>query len=219
MILAVLGGAALLGAVAVALRWVIGRYDALGRKRPFPGISLAVLLIVGIAGLAPVVLRLRLEATLEVASSAIAGTKVQVHCQALGEAFVDAGFELGYVRFGPNGVPERSTLIKRQQCRDLSSYLRSDRDDFSREHVVAIHTLTHEAIHMSGITNEAETECLALQRNAEMAQLLGATRDAAQRLAAHYWDVVYPRMPDPYRSDECRPGGALDRNLPDPPWG
>lgn len=218
MILAVLGGAALLGAAAVARRWVISRYDALGRKRPFPWISLVVLLTVGIAGMTPVVLRLRLEAELEDAASVIAGSRVQVHCQALGEAFVDAGFELGYVRFGPDGVPERSTLIKRQQCRDLSSYLRSDRADFSHEHVVAIHTLTHEAIHMSGVTNESETECLALQRNAQMAELLGASPDAARSLAAHYWDVVYPRMPDSYRSDECRPGGALDRNLPAPPW-
>ena len=218
MILAVLGSAALLGAAAVALRWVIGRYDALDRKRPFPWISLVVLLILGVAGLTPVVLRLRLEAQLEDAASVVAGTRVQVHCQALGEAFVDAGFELGYVKFGPDGVPERSTLIKRQQCRDLSSYLRSDRDAFSHEHVVAVHTLTHEAIHMSGVTDEAQTECLALQRNAEMAQLLGASPDAAQALASHYWDVVYPRMPDPYRSDECQPGGELDRNLPAPPW-
>lgn len=218
MILAVLGGAALLGAGAVVIRWVLRRHDSLGRPRPFPLISLVVLVIVGVAALTPLILRLRLEAKLEEASSVIAGTKVQVHCQALGEAFVDAGFELGYVRFGPDGVPERSTLIKREQCRDLSSYLRSDRSDFSHEHVVAIHTLTHEAIHMSGVTNEVETECLAMQRDAETAQLLGASPDAARALAAYYWDVVYPRMPDSYRSDDCRSGGVLDKDLPDPPW-
>ena len=218
MILAGLGIACLLGATYLGIRWFLDRYDSLGRKKPFPSIAVGGLVLLALAGLVPFFLRQRLEARLEEASSAIVGFPVEVHCQPLGGAFVDAGFELGYVRFGPDGVPERKTLIKRQQCRDLSAYLRSDKSDFTTEHVVAVHTLTHEAIHMSGITNEAETECLAVQRNAEMAELLGADPADAQRLAAYYWETIYPRMPDGYRSDECRPGGELDRRLPNPPW-
>ncbi|MGI8708467.1 MAG: hypothetical protein ACR2LG_09745 [Actinomycetota bacterium] len=49
------------------------------------------------------------------------GVPVEVECQGFGGAFVDAGAEFGYVAFGPDGVPERKTLIKREQCRDLSA--------------------------------------------------------------------------------------------------
>jgi len=117
-----------------------------------------------------------------------------LHCQAFGEAFVDAGQELGYVRFSPTGVAKRTTLIKREQCRDLRDYL-GDPADISHANVVAVHTLTHEAIHMRGVRSEAETECLAVQHDAEMAQLLGASPEHARALAAYYWENVYPRMP------------------------
>ena len=118
----------------------------------------------------------------------------------------------------PDGVPERQTLIKREQCADLRSYLRSDKLQPSREQVAAVHTLTHESIHMSGVTNESETECIALQRDAEMARHLGASTEGASALAQLYWQVVYPLMPPGYRSGECRPGGALDLKGPDSPW-
>lgn len=218
MILAWLGFACLAGAAFLTLKWVLDRYDSLGRLRSFPSIAVGSLVVIALAGLVPFFLRLRLEAKLEEAASAIVGVRVEVHCQAFGEAFVDAGMELGYVRFGPDGVPERRTLIKRQQCRELSDYVGGDHADFSPAEAVAVHTLTHEAMHMSGVTNEAETECLAMQRDAQMARLLGASAPDAHRLAAYYWSDVYPRMPDLYRSDACRSGGELDENLSDAPW-
>ena len=219
MILAWVGVACLLGAALLAIRWMLDRYDSLGRMKPFPWFAIGGLVVVATVVLVPVVLRLRLEARLEDAASAIVGLEVEVHCQAFGEAFVDVGQELGYVRFGPDNVPEHKTLIKRQQCADLSSYVGGGFSDFEREHAVAVHTLTHEAIHMSGVTNEAETECTAVQRDAEMAKLLGAPLEDAQRLAEYYWVSVYPRMPEAYRSDECRSGGSLDIGAPYPPWG
>ena len=218
MILAWLGIAALAGAGYLSARWLLDRYDSLGRVKAFPSIAVGGLVLIALAGLIPFFLRLRLEARLEAASSAIVGVPVDVHCQAFGEAFVDAGMELGYVRFGADGVPERRTLIKRQQCSDLSDYIGGGHDEIVHEHVVAVHTLTHEAIHMSGVTSEAETECVAMQRDAEMARLLGANPEAARALAVYYWENVYPRMPEPYASDDCRSGGALDRDLPDAPW-
>ncbi len=202
MILAWVGGAALLGSTFFFVRWTLDRYDSLGRRRSFPWISVMGLALVGIVAIVPVLLRLRLESRLADAASAIVGTRVAVHCQAFGEAFVDAGQELGYVRFGPDGVPERKTLIKRQQCGDLAAYLR-DPSGFTHEQAVAVHTLTHEAVHMSGVTAEDETECLAVRRDAELAGLLGASAADAQRLARYYWENVYPRMPDTYRSESC----------------
>jgi hypothetical protein len=202
----------------VALRWSRTRTDSLGRARPFPWISTVILILLGATALAPGLLRARLEHRLTVAATTIVGSPVEVHCQSFGEAFVDAGGELGYVAFGPDGRPEPSTLIKRSQCRDLSSYLRSDKSAPSREQVVAVHVLTHEAIHMIGVTSEADTECVAMQRDAQMAHLLGASTEDARALAIEYWERIYPLMPAPYRSDECGPGLALDAGLHGAPW-
>lgn len=218
MILAWIGVACALGAVAVGLRWLFDRYDSLGRRKPFPWVGVGGLALLAAAGLVPFFLRLRIEARLESAASEIVGARVEVRCQAFGEAFVDVGQELGYVRFGPDGVPEPKTLIKRQQCRDLADYVQ-DPAEITREHVVAVHTLTHEAIHMSGIAGEAETECVAVQRDAEMARSLGASPEDARRLATYYWVNIYPRIPDGYRSEGCRVGGPLDVGSPTAPWG
>lgn len=212
------GLALLAGAAAVGLRWMFTRIDTLGRTRSFPVFSVAVLVIVGSGALFPWVMRTRLEGRLERAASQIAGVSVEVHCQSFGEAFTDVGAELGYVKWGPDGVPERRTLIKREQCGDLSDYLESDKESPTRDQVIAVHILTHETIHMMGEKNEAATECLAMQRNAEMARALGATAAQARDLAAAYWRDVYFSMPAAYVSGECGPGLALDARLPDPPW-
>lgn len=218
MILAWMGVLSLVVAAYLAIRWLLDRYDSLGRTKSFPWLGVVGSALVALFLLIPFFLRLRLEARLEEATSAIVGVPVQVHCQAFGEAFVDTGQELGYVRFEPGGVPERKTLIKREQCRDLSDYLAGGHSDFTNEHAVAVHTLTHEAIHMSGVMSEAETECLAVQRDAEMAELLGADAEDAQWLAVYYWNNIYPRMPDGYRSEECRAGGTMDADLSSAPW-
>ena len=70
-------------------------------------------------------------------------------------------------------------------------------------------------MHMRGETDEAAAECQAMQRDAAMARELGASPAAAAALAASYWRIDYPRMPDDYRSGECRPGGQMDEHLPD----
>jgi hypothetical protein len=73
-------------------------------------------------------------------------------------------------------------------------------------------------MHMRGQPNEAEAECEAMQRDAETAQLLGASPAEGLKLARDYWLVDYPNMPDAYRTDECTLNGSLDEHLPDPPW-
>jgi hypothetical protein len=151
-------------------------------------------------------------------ASALAGTHVTVHCQTAGETFVDTGAELGYVRFTAAGRPEHRTVIKREPCHDLSAYARSDKRRPSDSQVVAVHVLTHESMHMAGLTNEAEAECAAVQRDARTAELLGAEAAPAVALARRYWQSMYPRMPDDYRSSDCRRGGRLDEHLADAPW-
>ena len=123
-----------------------------------------------------------------------------MHCQTAGQEFVDAGAELGWVRYGPDGVPEHATLIKRAQCGDLSAYLRSDKTAPTLDQVIAVHILSHEARHMAGQTSEAVAECGAVQRDAQTAELLGADPDQALRLARTYWRAVYPRLSEDYLS-------------------
>jgi hypothetical protein len=124
----------------------------------------------------------------------LVGAHVKVHCQTAGQEFVDAGAEFGYVRWGADGVPEHQTLIKREQCAALRSYLRSSKHTPTESQVVAVHILTHESMHMRGASNT----------------------DAAA-LARRYWLALYPRMSEDYRSPDCRAGGALDERLPDAP--
>ena len=132
-----------------------------------------MLVVVGAGLLVPVVRHHRLEQRLAVAASELVGAPVQVHCQTAGQEFVDAGAELGWVRYGPDGVPEHATLIKRAQCGDLSAYLRSDKTAPTLDQVIAVHILSHEARHMAGQTSEGVAECGAVQRDAQTAELLG----------------------------------------------
>jgi hypothetical protein len=143
------------GAVAVAAGWSLRRLDELGRPRRFPWVGLSLLLALAVAAAVPGVLRAHQERRLGGAASMLAGARVAVRCQSFGGAFVDAGPELGYVRWRADGKPEPWTLIKRDQCRHLAAYARSDKRRPSREQVVAVHVLTHEAMHLSGRLNEA----------------------------------------------------------------
>jgi hypothetical protein len=54
--------------------------------------------------------------------------------------------------------PEPWTLIKRDQCRHLAAYARSDKRSPSRDQVVAVHVLTHEAMRLSDLLGEAAVQ-------------------------------------------------------------
>lgn len=206
------------GAAALGVRWFLNRVDALGRRVRFPWISVGLLVVLAVGAAVPGILRGQQEARLARVASQLSGVKVAVHCQSLSGTFVDAGAELGYVKYGSDGVPERSTLIKHDQCSALNAYLKSSKRAPSQAQVVAVHVLTHESMHMKGITSESRAECAAMQRDARTARLLGADPQQARALAVRYWRTVYPYMPDDYRDSGCAKGGALDEGLGDGPW-
>jgi hypothetical protein len=205
-------------ALFLVIRWVLVRVDSLGRTRSFPAISFGAALVVSLATGIPVVLHARMENELARVASDIVGFPVTVQCKTLGQSWIDAHTELGYVPFGPDGVPEHETVLDGQACEDVDSWRRSDHEVLNRDQVIAVHVLTHEAMHMAGIVNEAAAECAAMQRDVRTARALGASREQARELARYYWDQVYPQMPDEYRSSECAPGGELDEGLVDAPW-
>ncbi len=198
-------------------QWATHRRDALGRERDLPVVSVSLLLLVAVVAAIPGAQRKVQEHRLAGIASELAGRSVSVKCQDGAAAFVDAGGELGWVPYDENGTPLPRTLIKRAQCQDLKHYL-EHLDDPSWDEMVAVHVLTHEAMHMRGETDEAKAECQALQRDAFTAQALGATPQQAYDLAVRYWKQVYPRMPDGYFSRECGPGGELDEELETTPW-
>ncbi len=208
--------AASAGILAVTGSWLLRRHDTLGRSRPYPAISAALLTLVAGGSAVPVVLHHRAESRLSGVASDLVGHPVSVRCQSGSAEMLDAGSELGYVAWKEDGTPEQATLIKRAQCGDLGRYRGQARP--SAAAVLAVHVLTHEAMHMAGHIPEAEAECAAMQRDARTAQMLGAAPAAATRLARTYWLTVYPEMREEYRSVECRPGGLLDEGLPGAPW-
>lgn len=208
----------LAAAVAVAARWVLHRRDALGRPRRFPALSVTLLVLPAAAIAVPVWHHHQLQARLGEVASVLAGHRVEVHCQTLGEEFVHAGSELGSVAFDADGVPARSTALAREVCDDLQAYLDAGGVRPTPEQVVAVHVLGHEAQHLTGTADEAQAECAAVQRDALTAHLLGADPAQALRLARLYWAVQYPNLSDGYRSPLCAPGAAWDEHLPDAPW-
>ena len=195
------GLAFVVGAVLLFGRWVLARY--LGSQAAFPWKGPAALLVIGALAMAPWIVRMRLELRLAEAASVVAGKDVAIQCQSFAAAFVDPSAELGHVAFESEGEVEAKALIKRDQCRALSSYLSSDKRQPTRDQVVAVHVLTHESMHMAGVTAESEAECRALAADARMAELLGASREQARSLAATYLNEIYPDMPSEYQKSEC----------------
>lgn len=206
-----------MGAFGLMVNWGTHRRDALGRERDLPVLGVSLLVLVAVVAAIPGAQRKVQERQLAKVASELSGRSVSVHCQDGAEAFVDAGSELGWVAFDAAGVPEPRTLIKREQCKHLRSYS-SHRADPSWDEMMAVHVLTHEAMHMRGERSEEVAECQAVQRDAVTAQRLGATPDQARALAVRYWQQVYPRMPDDYVTGACSAGGDLDEHLPSSPW-
>ena len=90
----------------------------------------------------------------------------------------------------------------------------------------ALLTLTHEAIHASGDTSEAHTECVAIQRVPEMVGLLGEHRPlyiaALERKALAWHDRLRGTISlsgQPYTDpNRCRKDGAWDLTPGDGVW-
>lgn len=209
---------AVLAAVAVVVHWTATRVDAIGRRRSFPVAGVASLLVVALVAGWFVMRHARVEARLAAVASVLSDRTVAVRCETLSQAWLDAHGELGYVTFDPDGQPDSLATLTAQSCRDLSHWLGRARADVPLSQVVAVHVLTHEAMHLTGQLDEAAAECEAVQRDASTARMLGAAPDQAAALAVRYWLEVYPRMPDGYRSAGCTAGGAMDEGGGEAPW-
>ena len=85
-----------------------------------------------------------------------------------------------------------------------------------RETTIAVDVLAHEAIHLGGSMDEAQTECRSLQTMAWTAQRLGATAEQGHAMALAQYAGAYQDMPVRYRHPGCKDGTALDLRPDDP---
>lgn len=177
------------------------------------------LLVVVALGLGFVLVKQRdvhaLEGRLGEVASEIARRDVRVRCQSAVGATVDVGWEDGSVWFDAAGRPADVTNLKRRVCRSLDEFP-GGRDDEGT--VRALNTLAHESWHLAGVRDEAATECFAIQTIELTARRLGADEPRARSLALSFLATQYARMPDGYRSPECRDGGSLDLHPESPVW-
>jgi hypothetical protein len=148
----------------------------------------------------------------------ISGEGSSVHCQRMNEAFFYANANLGHVRYDANGIPEKTTMMTWETCRDFRDWWDSDKTNPTDKQIIALHILTHEAVHMSGETNEATTECYSLQLMPDVAEEFGVTPAEADAMNSWYIKNVYPSLYAPYRSTDCVEGGRLDLSPRDGVW-
>ena len=125
----------------------------------------------------------------------------------------------GHVRSDQKGQMGPAFLSSRT-CANVKAW-QGNPSGASLAEIASVHTVTHEAAHLAGIHDEAKAECSAMQRDVATMTSLGATRGDAVRQVKAYLTLRYPRMPDNYRSDQCKSGGAMDltpKNLTDGVW-
>ena len=174
----------------------------------------------------------RLQGRLEPVASAVAGRAVEVDCQGFFANLLDAQARHGEVRFDAGGVPEPRMYLTRPTCsrlRDVAGGRRGDLAclaelDWSREPallpggacyeraspvIYAVLVLAHEAYHTAGVTNEATTNCYAVQAMAFVAARLGVPEEEAL-LIARAMAALAPLQRGDYATPECRAGARLD---------
>ena len=76
----------------------------------------------------------------------------------------------------------------------------------------ALAVLAHEAWHLRGVSDEATTECYALQTGVEIGRRLGLSNDRARQLMRQQLveNALHTGNPEYLVTSDCRDGGSLD---------
>lgn len=144
---------------------------------------------------------LRFESTLaSAAQPVLAGREAGFACERLMRNFWSSQGRVGHVWFDADGTPAPDAFLSWDTCDRVKSW-RDDPGSASIEEIVAVHTVAHEAAHLTGERNEAQAECTAITYDAQVMERLGASQEEARAAAARYVALVYPRMPEEYRAD------------------
>ncbi len=137
------------------------------------------------------------------------GVRASFACERLLRGAWSSQGRVGHVWFDQDGHPSGAAFLSADTCAGVKAW-RGHPSGADVGELVAVHTVTHEAAHLAGVRDEAGAECAAIQRDAAVMVALGATRIEAAREVGEYLTVVYPRLPDAYRSSGCVAGGSLD---------
>jgi hypothetical protein len=159
--------------------------------------------------------RARAEHRFTAESARIAGHPVTVRCDD-GYTFTGVGSDAAGVAF----ISRRLAFLQPTICRSLYRVAFEHRVGTRDDAAFAITVLAHEATHLRGVQNEAETECYAIQEGVELGRRLGLDAGTARdlmraQLDQDLSDESVQRLD--YRLPEgCRNGGSLDLRPGDP---
>jgi hypothetical protein len=145
----------------------------------------------------------------------IAGKPVRLVCDAE-YAFTGVGSDAAGIAFIPRGLAYLEPSVCRSLYRIAYEGRLGPRDDAA----FAITVLAHEATHLRGVRNEAETECYALQEGVLLGERLGLDGETARALMRAQLDRDLSdatiRRVDYRLPPGCRDGGSLDLRPDDP---
>jgi hypothetical protein len=158
------------------------------------------------------------ERRLSDVASQIAGRAVEVHCPGPVARVLGGSTAEGWVESDAAGQPADQTKLQKTSCAELDALAEGRRAKElectaragilcgrrGTEVAMAVDVVTHESFHMSGIRDEAATECASLHRMATTAQQLGATPEQGAALARGQFTETYPLMGEVYRSPSCK---------------
>ena len=193
----------------------------------------AVLLVPSVAWVVDRQDRISLQNRLAPIASEIAGRQVGVRCPGvLGRLLAPGDTDAGRVAVDADGRPSDHTDLRAATCAELDAMVDGGRadplacvarsascGDDAQKLAWAIGTLSHEAIHLRGIFDEAVTECYGMQYLAFAAERLGATPQQARGLALLHWETSPEKKPAQYQvPGGCENGGGLDARPDDPAW-
>lgn len=161
----------------------------------------------------------QLERTLTAKARILAeNPKAKVHCNTI----FDTWFDQNVFAAGHADPQSGRIVFQHPWCGRLMDQIGSS--ELTRDGVIAIHILAHEAMHVRGELNEAKTECQAIQRFYRTARLLGLRDQVAAAGGWQYYDVLYAMreqiggLAGSYHSPLCGPGKEWDERLPDSTW-
>ena len=161
------------------------------------------------------------ENRLAVVASEVALRDVGVSCPGFFARLVEITPNAGWVEFDEHGLPADETSLSAATCRSLERVWRGQQGSFrclleggcDRETLAAVSgivTLAHESWHLRGITNEAQTQCYAVQTTETVALGLGLGPVDARAIATRVARDDARAPAGEYHSPECRPGGPWD---------
>lgn len=205
------------GVIAAALLFLGAASIFEGRRRHSLLFASPVLIVVGLIVGFFAWQKWAVETPATSAARALTGRSVTVECRAWWNEGTDNAAHAGFVRYDGD-EPPKVGYLRRSYCGSLRSWLRSSKDRPTDRQVVAVHVLAHEIGHLTGLRDEPETECWAVQHNAEVAKRLGASPGQAVALQRVYWERMYPNMPPDYRTGACVEDGPLDLSPGDGVW-